>query len=95
MENLLVLNQQSFLDLALQAYGTVEGAVAFALANDRSLTDELVSGELLQVPEYADALPNIVEAYEAFTLRPATALTDAVTAIIANDDPCNLCKCFT
>lgn len=94
MTELTVLNQQSLLDLSLQVYGTAEGVVTLAFANGLSLTDEPQSGDVLLIPEYEGALPNVVDFYDAYAVRPATALREADYAIIANEDPCNLCKCF-
>ncbi|PIB28923.1 hypothetical protein BFP77_08375 [Maribacter sp. 4U21] len=82
-------------DLAVQTYGRPEAAVQMALDNDQSLTDELVPGaELLEV-EFENPKTEITAFYSKKEIYPATAITDGESEIIDNNDPCNLCKCFT
>ncbi len=42
-----VINNQSFLDLAIQLHGNVEQAFALALANGFSVTDQIIPGSLI------------------------------------------------
>jgi len=87
--------QQSVFDLAVQTYGRPEAAVQLAFENDRSLTDELVpGGELLEV-SFENPKTEITAFYTKKEIYPATAIMDGESAIIDNNDPCNLCKCFT
>ncbi|TWP30502.1 hypothetical protein ETU08_01720 [Apibacter muscae] len=72
-----VLNNQSFLDLAVQYLGTTEAAFAIAFTNQRSLTDELTAGEKLILPEkskYKNS--DIASYYQQKGLFPATSVTD-------------------
>mgnify|MGYP007053806078 CR=1 FL=1 len=89
----VVLNNQSLPDLSIQKLGTIEGMIDLAFLNGKSLTDELVAGESLTLPEFEiDA--RIANYFEAFSLRPATGLTQEQEEILDNVDPCDLCKCF-
>lgn len=92
---ILIRPQQNLSDLAVQTYGRPEAAVLLAFDNGLSLTDELeAGGELLEVP-YENPKTDIVVFYTKKKIYPATAITAAVEDIIDNEDPCNLCKCFT
>lgn len=88
-----VLNGQTLPDIALQTLGTVEGLMALALANDKSLTKVLSAGEPLLLPEFG-VDQRIANYFEAFTIRPSTALSYKVEEIVNTDDPCDLCKYF-
>lgn len=90
-----VLHHQNFVDLSLMANGTATAVIANAMANERSLTDELNAGEQVNLVPTAEDNTNVINYYRAYVVRPATAITDTVEAIIDNEDPCNLCKCFT
>lgn len=90
-----VLHNQNFVDISLMANGTATAIIANAMANNRSLTDELTAGEPVTMVATENDNTNVINYYRAYTVRPATAITDAVEDIIENEDPCNLCKCFT
>tara|TARA_R110002051_G_scaffold297564_2_gene363987 strand:+ start:38682 stop:38966 length:285 start_codon:yes stop_codon:yes gene_type:complete len=90
-----VLHHQNFVDLSLMANGTATAIIANAMANNRSVTDELSAGENLTFLATEDDNTNVINYYKAYIVRPATAITDVVATIIDNEDPCNLCKCFT
>lgn len=42
---------QSILDIAIMAYGSVEGALSLAKDNDISLTQSLEAGQILQIEQ--------------------------------------------
>lgn len=58
------------LDVALQTSGSLEGLIALAIVNGRSVTDELADGEELQEAEVVDS--NVVERYKVEEIFPAT-----------------------
>jgi len=58
------------LDVALQTSGSLEGLIALAIVNGRSVTDELADGEELQEAEVVDS--NVVERYKVEGIFPAT-----------------------
>ena len=73
-----VLNKQSLFDIAIQTAGSAEAAFALALANDKSLTDELIVGEPVIPSLGGGGAFNrlIANYYDAKQLKPATAATD-------------------
>ena len=84
------IENQNLWDLALRATGHAEGVVALALANDKSITDELDAGDELSKEGVAVIDVDVVEYYRRHQVRPAT----AVGPIEAVKDPCNLCTYF-
>ncbi len=80
MNTTIVLSHQNVLDIAVQAYGSAEAAFDLALANDLSLSDDLVPGQVLQLPESAYKDTDIAGYYENKKLQPATALSKEVYA---------------
>jgi len=74
-----VLHHQSLLDLAIQHTGTAENAFDLALANNRSLTDDLEAGDwLVANSQELKANKDILSYYTAKNIQPATAITAAV-----------------
>jgi len=69
-----VLNNQSIFDIAVQQCGSVEAAFAIATLNGKSITDELVVGEVLRVPAVVNR--NVAMYYVNGNLKPATALSN-------------------
>lgn len=94
MATVTVLHKQTFLDLSIEKTGTIENVVAFAFANTMSITDPLVSGMDLKIPE-GTIKKSVADYYKAYSIQPATAINTVVEDILENNDPCNLCKCFT
>ncbi|MDR1848119.1 MAG: hypothetical protein LBR17_08425 [Bacteroidales bacterium] len=48
MINITVQDGQSLLDVALQAFGDISRALELAITNGMSLTDDIVSGQVLR-----------------------------------------------
>lgn len=70
MGTIIVKDRQTMLDVALQTSGSLEGLIALAIVNGRSVTDELADGEELQEAEVVDS--NVVERYKVEEIFPAT-----------------------
>jgi len=78
---IVVLNNQTLLDIAIQEYGTIESVFELAIANDLSITDELATGTILLIPEFS-TLTNepiitnkeILNYYKKNKIKPATAM---------------------
>lgn len=70
MGTIIVKDRQTMLDVALQTSGSLEGLIALAIVNGRSVTDELADGEELQEAEVVDS--NVVERYKVEGIFPAT-----------------------
>lgn len=63
---------QSLMDIAIKAYGSVEGLVALAFANNLSVTALLMPGDELILPDTIAAETDIVTEYERTKYTPAT-----------------------
>ncbi|MRM95028.1 hypothetical protein D1Z98_08620 [Riemerella anatipestifer] len=72
-----VLHNQSFLDLALQHTGKATNAFAIALANGKSMTDDLEAGSEIKITT-EDQNKDILNYYTAKVIQPATAITEVV-----------------
>ncbi|WP_336834418.1 hypothetical protein [Sphingobacterium siyangense] len=65
------LHNQSVLDFVLQHTGSVSGAVAFAIANEISITDDLVVGQNYLISEEIDTDTDISNYYDRNDYVPA------------------------
>lgn len=78
---MIVLHHQSLLDLAVQHTGTAENAFDLALANNRSITDDLEAGESIELTAYGiKQNKDILSYYTAKKLQPATAISGDYSA---------------
>ena len=74
-----VLENQTLLDIAIQALGAAEAAFDIALLNNLSITDTMIPGTELAMPAIVNT--DIAAYYAAKGLRPATGLeTGAVSS---------------
>lgn len=80
-----VLNNQSLLDVAIRYFGTVEAVLAIAILNRISITQELVPGQVLELPNLDYGYQEIVTFFNVNKKQPATALTEENKAIIEGD----------
>lgn len=69
---------QSLLDISAQEYGMAEGIVKIALANNISITDELIAGAELNIPDFENANKKVLKYYEENKIIPATADTQSL-----------------
>ena len=76
MEPIIVLSNQSLLDIAIQHTGSVENSFEFAVQNGISVSDELVSGNDLFIPGDIAFDNDILNYYTSKKIRPATAFTE-------------------
>lgn len=70
---------QSFLDMALQMTGSIDNAVALAVLNGRSLTDDLSVGQVLK--EMPGGKQKVIDFFTPENNRPATAWNDQITSL--------------
>ncbi|GEN71572.1 hypothetical protein [Chryseobacterium lathyri] len=70
----IILNNQSILDIAIQHTGDVQNCFAIAIYNGFSVSDILSAGLPVEIPE--DLLKNtdVLNAYRAKKIQPATGL---------------------
>lgn len=69
-----VLSSQSAIDIAIQTSGDATAALALAIANGISLTDELTAGQELATVGVVSA--DVANYYNNKKLTPATAATE-------------------
>ncbi len=72
----IVLNNQSLIDVAIQHTGTIENAFKIAVANGLSLTDDLEPGAQLIIPADVEMNNDVVSYFSAKGIQPATGLTE-------------------
>ena len=73
----MVKQGQSFLDKVLEQTGSIENAFEMALANDSSITDLLVIGDVLKP---AGKIKSVIVSLFGENNEPATALTASYIA---------------
>lgn len=78
-----VLNRQSLLDVSVQRLGSVESVFNLCERNDKSITDDLVAGESLEMPEAGDK--RTADLYESNGYQPATGITTEEMNTITGD----------
>lgn len=66
------INNQSLFDIAIQEYGTVEAAFDIAVFNEMDVTDNLVPGQILKLPNSEYERKEIVSYFRSRNLHPAT-----------------------
>lgn len=79
---IIILNNQTLQDVAIRYCGTLSALFDIALLNDLSVTDELVPGQNLNIPDKDYGFQEVVNYFEQNTLQPATALTEDTISII-------------
>jgi hypothetical protein len=76
--SVIVLNNQSLLDIAIQEFGSAAAAYNIAIMNDLNITDNLKAGQILELPtvESVGSFSRpIANYYKSRGLKPATAIT--------------------
>lgn len=73
---IIIRNNQSLLDVAVQYRGTAEAAFEIALANNISITDDLTTGQELIIPNTRYYNKIVSEYYEGKGFLPATSVSD-------------------
>lgn len=69
-------HNQSLLDLALQATGSVDNMLQIAMHNGLIPSEPLVVGTLVAIPDTVIVDSDILNYYQANDIVPATALTE-------------------
>lgn len=77
--NITAADRQTLLDIALQQYGNAEAAMDLAIANDKSISQDISAGESITLPE---TLQNrrMVKYYDINSIMPATAISPSTIA---------------
>lgn len=71
-----VLHNQSFLDIAIQHTGSVFNAFSIAVSNGRAVSDVLIPGESLIIPDEVTNDDDVINYYQSKQLQPATGIID-------------------
>jgi hypothetical protein len=72
----IILENQSLLDIAIQCRGNASAAFEIAKANGKSLTDELNAGKQQVIPDTLYYNKDTAEYYQGKELLPATSVND-------------------
>lgn len=83
--SIIVLNNQMLIDIAIRYFGTVEALVELAVLNGISITEELVPGQTLELPNIDYGFQEVVAFFKVNKKQPATALTQDNNEIIEGD----------
>ncbi len=68
-----VLHKQNLLDISIQHTGTIENCFKIAVANGLSVSDEIVPGQELIIPNDIKIDTQILNYYQSKEIQPATA----------------------
>lgn len=85
MATITVLYNQNLLDIAIRYCGTVEAVLDIAVLNGIGIMDNLVPGQLLNVPDTDYGYQEIVTFFNVNKKQPATALTAENKAVVEGD----------
>lgn len=72
MNTVSVIENQTFFDLAVEQTGSVLSIFEMALANDKSITDDITASEEVIIPETKFFLKDMVEYFKAKNHNMAT-----------------------
>ena len=77
---IIVLHNQSLLDIAIKATGKAENAIFIAIANNISITDDLEPGSELIIPEMEwDADVKTIMQLKSWNLQPLSEIKTLIT----------------
>jgi len=77
-----VLHNQTFQDIAIQYTGSVFNAFNIASANGLAISDTLIPGSQIVIPETIEITSDIANFYSSKAIQPATAFSE--TELIEN-----------
>ena len=83
--SIIVLDNQTLLDIAIRHCGTIEALTDIAILNNISITSDLFPGQTIEIPNKDYGFQEVVNYFEINKVNPATGLTDENTAIIEGD----------
>jgi hypothetical protein len=72
MAKIIVIDRQTFLDVALQEYGNTQAVFDLVLSNGLNITDELEPGQELILPNSDNTDNDVLNFYKARTIKPVT-----------------------
>jgi hypothetical protein len=86
MSSVIVHQGQTLFDIAVQESGNVDAVFDWALKNNKSITEELVTGEILENPESIYTEIAVTNYFKTNNSKPATAITAQNHELIVPDD---------
>jgi hypothetical protein len=86
MSNVIVHQGQTLFDIAVQESGNVAAVFDWALKNNKSITEELVTGEILENPESIYTEIAVTNYFKTNNSKPATAITKQNHELIVADE---------
>ena len=92
MKTVIVRNNQSLFDIAIQEYGTVESVFDLAMANGLGITGILTAGQVLKAPESEYINAEVVAYYKKNDLHPATGETNITETTIPQPPATESCE---
>lgn len=82
---IIVLDNQTLLDIAIRHCGTIEALTDIAILNNISITSELFPGQTIEIPNKDYGFKEVVNYFDINKVNPATALTDENAVIMEGD----------
>lgn len=82
---IIALNNQTLLDVAVRHCGTVDAITEIAILNNLSITADLIPGQLIQIPSTDYRNQEVINYFSANNIDPATALNDQDKALTEGD----------
>lgn len=70
-----ILDGQTMIDIAMQELGDASFAVDIAVLNDKKITDDLVSGSEITVPDFDKSYRSLINLFADDANKPASGLT--------------------
>jgi hypothetical protein len=86
MSSVIVHQGQTLFDIAVQESGNVAAVFDWALKNNKSITEELVTGEILENPESFYTEIAVTNYFKTTNNKPSTGLTNENHELIVPDD---------
>ncbi len=71
-----IIDKQNLLDIALQGTGTIESVFEIGLKNNVSITDEIVPGTTIEIPDFLLQNKDVLNYYNQNLILPATGSND-------------------
>ena len=91
MRSIIVLQDQSLIDISIEAYGNIGGLHLIAKENGLSITSELSPGQQIKIPAFEGQSNDIANYFFERRIKP---ISNVIEIIEAPDDNCNYCKLF-
>lgn len=82
----VVLNNQSLIDIAIQCYGSAFSVYDLALANNLAVTDDVIPGTVLMLPSSEYLVKDIADYFSRNKIKPATDVISTTSKVVVNTE---------